>query len=170
MPTVQNRVPDSAAITENGEEPEDAASSRLGRQVKRHREMLAITCAVCLLAFLLREVPNGRVAVRGLPQFPVPQTCASRMWLGVRCPGCGLTRSIIHIAEGDWQSSWRAHRLGVLFAVVIAFQIPYRLYALKKPGRPLLSNFWLAAIGYALIATLVMNWLWDLAAGRLTSP
>ena len=78
------------------------------RRLKRHREVLAIACVVCLLAFLLHELPDGRVAVRGLPQFPLPQTCASRAWLGIRCPGCGLTRSIIHLAEGDWQASWRA--------------------------------------------------------------
>jgi Protein of unknown function (DUF2752) len=157
-------------MTEPGEEPEDDASSRADNRIRRHRQMLAIACATCLLAFLLHEVPSGRVAVRGLPQFPVPQTCASRAWLGLRCPGCGLTRSIIHLAEGDWQASWRAHRLGGLFAIVILFQIPYRLYALRFPRQPLLSNFWLTAFAYTLIATLVVNWLVDLAAGRLISP
>ena len=127
--------------------------------------------AVVLLAFLLHELPDGRVAVRGLPQFPLPQTCASRAWLGLRCPGCGLTRSIIHLAEGDWRASWHDHRLGGLLAIVIAFQIPYRLYALRRPGRPLLLDI-LADRDrlYALIALLVANWLLDVAAGRLSSP
>jgi hypothetical protein len=132
--------------------------------------MLVIACAVCSLAFLLQEVPNGRVAVRGLPQFPLPQTCALRAWLGLRCPGCGLTRSIIHLAEGEWSASWRAHRLGGLFAITILFQVPYRLYALRRPTHPLLPNFWLTALAYTLIASLVANWLVDLAAGRLISP
>jgi uncharacterized protein DUF2752 len=170
MPTLQNRVSTSAAMTEPGEGPEERPPSRPDRRLKRHREVLAIACAVCLLAFLLHELPDGRVAVRGLPQFPLPQTCALRAWLGIRCPGCGLTRSIIHLAEGDWQASWRAHRLGGLLAIVILFQVPYRLYALHRPGRPLLSNLWLTAFAYALIAALVANWLWDLAAGRLISP
>jgi hypothetical protein len=81
-----------------------------------------------------------------------------------------LTRSVIHLAEGDWQASWRAHRLGGLLAIAILFQVPYRLYALHRPGRPLFSNLWLTAFAYALIAALVANWLWDLAAGRLISP
>jgi hypothetical protein len=157
-------------IVEPAEELEDDPSFRPDHRLERHRNVLAIACGVCLLAFLLQEMPGGRVTLRGLPQFPLPQTCASRIWLGLRCPGCGLTRSIIHLAEGDWQASWRAHRLGGLFALVIAFQIPYRLYALRRPAQPLLPQFWLAAIGYALIVTLVMNWLWDLAAGRFVSP
>ena len=85
-------------------------------------------CAVWLLAFLLHELPDGRVALRGLPQFPLPQTCMSRALLGLRCPGCGLTRSIIHLAQGDWRESWHDHRLGGLLGIVIALQIPYRLY------------------------------------------
>ena len=57
-----------------------------------------------------------------------------------------------------------------LLAFVILFQVPYRLYALRRPGRPLLANAWLAAFAYALIATLIVNWLWDLASGRLIAP
>jgi hypothetical protein len=160
----------ATALVESGAKPHDDPFSRPDQEFKHHRNVLAIACGVCLLALLLQEVPGGRVALRGLPQFPLPQACASRIWLGLGCPGCGLTRSIIHLAQGDWQASWRAHRLGGLFALVIAFQIPYRLYALRRPALLPLSNFWLAAFGYALIVTLVMNWLWDLAAGRLTSP
>lgn len=129
-----------------------------------------ISSAVVLLAFSLRELPDGRVALRGLPQFPLPQVCASRALFGFRCPGCGLTRSIIHLAEGDWRASWHDHRLGSLLAIVIASQIPYRLYALRRPGRPLPSPFWLSAIGYSLVAMLMINWLFDVAAGRLRSP
>lgn len=135
-----------------------------------HRRVLGIACAVWLLAFLLYELPDGRVAIRGLPRVPLPQTCASRVWLGLKCPGCGLTRSIIHLAEGNWQASWHAHRLGGLLAIVIAFQVPYRLYALRRPARPLFSTFWLTAMGCTLVGILIVNWLFDVAAGRLSSP
>ncbi len=140
------------------------------RQVKRHREVLFVSCIVWLLAFLLHERSDGRVAVRGLPQFPLPQTCMSRAIFGLRCPGCGLTRSVIHLAEGDWRASWHDHRLGGLLAVVIALQIPYRLYALCRPGQPLLRASWQTAFGYALIVLLFGNWLLDVAAGRFQSP
>ena len=97
---------------------------------------------------LLQELPDGRVVVsRACRRFRLPQTCFSRSWLGVKCPGCGLTRSIIHLAEGDWQASWRDHRLGGLFAIVIALQIPYRLLALRGRTARCSSPRWQAVLG-----------------------
>jgi len=81
-----------------------------------------------------------------------------------------LTRSIIHLAEGDWRASWHDHRLGGLMAVVIALQVPYRLLALRRTGRPLIAPRWLAVISLALIALLVGNWLVDLVEGRVSTP
>jgi hypothetical protein len=81
-----------------------------------------------------------------------------------------LTRSIIHLAEGNWRASWHDHRLGGLMAIVIALQIPYRLLALRRPERPLFSIHWQTAMGYALIVLLLGNWVVDVAAGRLSSP
>jgi hypothetical protein len=137
---------------------EHVSSERL----TRHRQVLAIACAVSVLAFALQELPDGRVAIRGFPSIPLPQTCGSRTWLGITCPGCGLTRSIIHLAEGDWKASWSSHRLGSLMAVVIALQIPYRLVALRCTSRELIAPRWQSIFGYALIALLVGNWLVDL--------
>jgi hypothetical protein len=147
-------------------DPPDASS----RQVRRHREVLAVACAVGVLAVVLVENPEGRVSVRGFPQYPLPQTCAAQSLLGVKCPGCGLTRSIIHLAEGDWHASWRAHRLGGLMAAVIALQVPYRLLALRRPERPLIAPRWQAILGYALIVLLIGNWLVDVMAGQVVSP
>jgi DNA-directed RNA polymerase subunit RPC12/RpoP len=145
------------------------AENDYDKRVRRHRLVLAIACAVLVLAFVLRERPDGRVALRGLPGIPLPQACMSRTLLGLKCPGCGLTRSIIHLAEGDWQASWREHRLGGLMAVVIALQIPYRLLALRRPGRTLIGPSWQAVLGYALIALLLGNWLMELVSGRLNA-
>ena len=85
-----------------------------GHSVRRHRQVLAIACGVWVLAFALQVLPPGRVSLRGLPMIPLPQVCFSRTWLGLKCPGCGLTRSIIQLAQGNWQAScanigWRTH-------------------------------------------------------------
>ena len=148
---------------------EFSAENHTASRFRRHRDMLASACAVGLLAFALQELPDGRVSFRGLTPIPLPQTCFSRSWLGLKCPACGLTRSIIHLAEGDWEASWRSHRLGILMALVIAIQIPYRLLALRRLDRPLIAAHWQAVLAYALIALLLANWLVELAAGRLAS-
>ena len=129
-------------------------------RVRRHREVLVISMVVLMLAFALVEVPDGRVAVRGLTGSAAAELLP-RALLGINCPGCGLTRSFIHLAEGDWRASWRSHRLGGLMAAVMIFQIPYRLLALRRPGRPLIPARWQAVLGYALIALLIANWLVD---------
>jgi hypothetical protein len=116
-----------------------------------------------ILAFALQVLPDGRVGMRGFPQVPFPQVCASRAWLGVRCPACGLTRSIIQLAAGDWRASWQEHRLGGLVAVVIALQVPYRLLALRRPARPLIAPRWQAVAVCVFLALLVVNWLVNLA-------
>jgi Protein of unknown function (DUF2752) len=170
MPPLQNALSNSVAMSDRVETPDYSARCRANRQTKSHLIVLTIACAVWLLAFVLHELPDERVAVRGLPQIPLPQTCASRTLLGLRCPGCGLTRSIIHLAEGDWRASWHDHRLGGLFAIVIALQIPYRFYALCRPERPPLAIRWQIVLAYALVALLFGNWLLDVAAGRLSSP
>lgn len=139
------------------------------RITRHHRWPLAAAGAVCVLAFALEERPGGRVAVRGLDRLGLPPICAARAWLGVNCPGCGLTRSIIHLAAGDWRAAWQSHRLGWLAALCITFQIPYRLIALRRPDRPLLAARWQVALAYVLVALLIGNWVVDVVAGRVAS-
>lgn len=137
-----------------------------GAAVRRHRGVLAASLIVLASSFALVELPGGRVAVRGLTELPLPRTCATRTLFGLNCPGCGLTRSFIHLAEGDWAASWRCHRLGGLLAAVLVFQVPYRLLALRRPDHPLIPVHWQGRLGLALIALLLLNWLAEVVTGR----
>lgn len=145
------------------DEPSTKAN-QLRRARKRHVEVLGVSCCVALLAFALQVLPDQQhVALRGLARYPLPHVCASRTWLGMKCPGCGLTRSIIHFAHGDWRASLRTHRLGAALATFIACQIPYRVLALRRRDRPLLCRRacqWIAAVA---IGVLIGSWLFDLA-------
>ena len=142
--------------------PMSGVTDASANQLQHHRQILAIAVTLVVLAFLLVEVSDGRVAVRGLPQYPLPHGCVARSLLGLNCPGCGLTRSIIHLARGDWRASWNSHRLGGILAAVIVFQIPYRLIALSRPDCPTIPHRWLVLSGYLLIAMLIGNWLMNL--------
>jgi hypothetical protein len=107
--------------------------------------------------------------LRGMPELLLPQACFSRTWLGLKCPGCGMTRSLIHLAGGEWSESWRDHRLGGLIAFLIVLQVPYRLFALFQPDHTPIRPRWQVVLAYALIALLLGNWLVELAAGRVTA-
>lgn len=152
----------------DGATPAPSGPARASR-ARRHREVLALSIVVLVLAFAMVELPGGRVAVRGLTAYPLPPSCATRTLFGIKCPGCGLTRSFIHLAEGDWRASWRCHRLGWLLAAIAIFQVPYRFQALRRPGTRPIPPRWLAAAGGALIALLIANWLADVVTGRLAS-
>jgi Protein of unknown function (DUF2752) len=146
------------------ERPESDASRACS-----HRRVLAMSLVVVALAFGLVERPDGRVALRGLTGYPLPTACASRSLLGIRCPGCGLTRSFIHLSEGDWRASWRSHRLGGLLAAVVLWQIPCRLLALLRSSPPTIPACWRSAIVVAIVVLLIVNWLADVVTGRLVS-
>lgn len=129
---------------------------------RRHWEMLVIASLTVLLACLLQVRDDGRVAVSGLSGLPLPPLCLSYAWFGVKCPGCGLTRSIIYLAHGDWEASWRLHRLGAVLAIAIVMQLPYRIVALWRGGRPPLGTVVPTLFGRVLIVLLLGNWLLDL--------
>lgn len=125
----------------------------------RHIEMLVIAVLAIAGSFVLNVGPEDRVHVRCLPTSPIPKTCLTRDLFGVDCPGCGLTRSFIHLAHWDWKASWKMHRLGWLLFLATLLQVPYRAQALlsKKGG---VVPAWMAnQFGRALIVLLIVNWV-----------
>ena len=154
----------------NGTTPDSDPATRERQATaahRRHREVLVISAAVIVLAFLLEVHAGERVAFRFLPGWPLPETCPSRRLLHVNCPGCGLTRSFVYLAHGDWRASWNVNRVGIPLALVVVLQIPYRLWALCSPGaRPLGTSF-PKTVGYLLVTLLFVNWLANLIAGSI---
>jgi hypothetical protein len=126
--------------------------------------MLAVAGAVVILAFLLEVHSDQRVAFSLLPECPLPETCPSRSLFHTECPGCGLTRSFVHLAHGDWAASLKVNRVGWLLALAVVLQFPYRVVALRtQNGAPLGSSV-PKMFGWLLIFALVANWLVKIAA------
>lgn len=126
---------------------------------RRHWEMLAIALFVVIAAALLRVQDDGRVALAASPALRLPPLCGTQAMFGISCPACGLTRSVVRLAEGDVQRSLAAHRLGWLMAALILLQIPYRVVALRTRDLAPLGTRLPRVIGWALIAALIGNWL-----------
>jgi hypothetical protein len=87
----------------------------------RHREVQVAAAIVVVLAFLLQVRTDARVAFRGLANYPIPHSCPSYAWCNLKCPGCGLTRGIIHLARGDLAAAQAMHPLSAVMAAVIVF-------------------------------------------------
>lgn len=126
-----------------------------------HRQVLVTSIFIIVLAMVLQVRSDQRVFVFGAPALPVPETCGMQIVFGRPCPGCGLTRSFIHLAHGDWRSSLAIHRIGWLVALLVVCQIPYRLLALWKPELTV-GPIWTWIIGGAFAIALAANWVYNM--------
>lgn len=130
---------------------------------RRHWEMLAIAVCVVIGCLCFDVQGQERVGLRGIPAAVLPELCGSKAILGVPCPGCGLTRSFLYLAQGRLRDSWEMHRLGGLLAALVVLQIPYRIHALCRPQRNLLPRWLSRSIVSGLIVGLIANWICRLA-------
>lgn len=96
-------------------------------------------------------------------QMPLPELCLFRRNLGIDCPGCGLTRSFIAQAHGDFPRAWHFNPAGIFLFPFLAIQIPYQAAQLWRLGRGL-RPWNLGAVGYGVFGAffLVMLVQWGL--------
>jgi hypothetical protein len=130
----------------------------------RHRMMLAVACGTVFLALVLRVRSDQRVEFALWPGLPMPVTCWSRSLFGCKCPGCGLTRSLIYLAHGDWRASLAMHRLGIVMALSILAQFPYCAAGLFWKKDYPLGRVFASIFAWTLICLLIGNWLWEMIA------
>lgn len=126
--------------------------------------LLVGSVAVLALAASLEVEDGARVVVPHL-EFVLPEVCTFRRVLDFPCPGCGLTRSFISLAHGDFPSGVSYHPIGPLLFAIVMLQPPtrgIRLWQFHR-GRPLLSATWInillviAAVG--IMGTGLVRWL-----------
>lgn len=147
--------------TLEADEPSSVMSDRDTTHRRSHdMTMLCIAVAVLVLSFALQVRTDQRVELLGLSGFHAPEMCGSRLCLGIECPGCGLTRSFIRLANGDWSSAIALNRVAPLLALAVLAQIPYRLAMLLgwPPARRFAKSVWANAVGWVLIVALFGNW------------
>lgn len=120
--------------------------------------MLWLATSALFAAFTLEIRRDQLVEFRFLRGLPLPELCASRSLFKVECPGCGLTRSVVSLANGDWGQSTRYHRLGWLAAIGIVIQIPYRLATWRRPKIRDFIRPYVNPLGYALIIAFFFDW------------
>jgi hypothetical protein len=124
--------------------------------------MLAMACGIIVLSFVLVVRSDEHAACALLPGWPIPSTCPSQSIFGIDCPGCGLTRSFIFLAHGDWHNAFLRNRMGWLLAFAVLLQLPYRLIALRGPNRMPLGRRIPQLFGMVLIVGLIGNWAYKM--------
>jgi hypothetical protein len=140
-------------------EAREFRARRIARLRERHWTVLAIAVCVVVLALSLEVTDGQQVAINGWEGLPLPQLCSSQLFFGASCPGCGLTRSFVHLAHGRIAESIATHRVGWILALVVVLQIPYRILAIRQSPVGGLDSRWPGWVSTALIVLLIGNWI-----------
>ncbi len=125
--------------------------------------------AAALVAALVLVVLSAVLGVTRVPGGPeqvvagdstLPGVCVLRSWVGISCPGCGLTRSFISLGHLDWKSGFDHHPLGPVFFLFVLAQIPYRIAMLISPvarqRRP--ATIWTGRLVWGACGLLLATW------------
>lgn len=75
------------------------------------------------LAAILSVGPARHVYLPGV-SVPLPETCMMHARFGIDCPGCGLTRSFIHFANGRIFEGMSVNPAGIAIFLFVAAQVP----------------------------------------------
>jgi hypothetical protein len=124
---------------------------------------LAFTVALIAGAVLLRIDDDQRVrltGVRGM-SLVLPDTCLLKTRIGIHCPTCGVTRSMICLSHGRIRSAWNHNPAGLLvFAGILYFALrPIRETSISDErwsSIPWPLCWWAIAV----ISVLVVQWVW----------
>jgi hypothetical protein len=121
---------------------------------------LAASCVLVLAAVL--QVRGPETVVIPFVDVPLPGTCTYKKYVGMECPGCGLTRCFISLAHGRPVAAWNFNPAGILFFTIVAGQLPFRGLQIWRIRRGLgeipagrLAHY---LLGF-LIAALISQWL-----------
>jgi hypothetical protein len=94
------------------------AKLRIPERSRHHLAILISTLAILSLA----------------PMIPhVPHFCLMKKLLGIPCPGCGISHSVIAAFRFDLAGAWFANPAGIGVALLFSFQLIARPVAIAVP-------------------------------------
>ncbi len=124
---------------------------------KFHWVILLGATTVMVLAAIL-QVRGPETVVIPVIDYDLPGTCTYKKFVGVECPGCGLTRCFISLAHGRPVAAWFFNPAGILFFVIVAGQIPFRGIQIWRIRRRL-AEYQLGRFPHYLLGVLIVSLL-----------
>jgi hypothetical protein len=91
-----------------------------------------------------------------------PPFCPSALFLGVPCPGCGLTRATVAMLHGDFASALRLHPLSPVLVPLFGGALALVLFDyVRGPERPRAVPAWwtsrAATAGFSVLLALLLG-------------
>ena len=91
------------------------------RVPERSQHHLAILISTLVVFLLVPIIPH------------VPHFCLMKKLLGIPCPGCGISHSLMSVFRFDLAKAWLANPAGIGVALLFSFQIVARPVAIALP-------------------------------------
>jgi len=89
---------------------------------ERSQPHFAILLSTLVVLLLVPIVPH------------IPHFCLMKKALGIACPGCGISHSVMAAFRLDLAMAWRANPAGVGVALLFSFQLVARPIAIAVSG------------------------------------
>lgn len=145
-----------------------SAARMLELRRSEHRTIFWLALAMLVLAVVLQLDENG-VVYLPLLNLRMPGVCWFRNSLGIDCPGCGLTRSVISWVHLQPAAAWHFNPAGILIATLAIFSVPYSAIQLRRlsQGKP---SWWhppLIWFGLVIGLVLIGQWIYKLKFGEI---
>ena len=134
---------------------------------------LVASMVILVCSFMFEVAGDRRVVVRGWGA-QLPESCSMYARFGINCPGCGLTRSFVHMSAGEIGNALKVNPVGIVGYLFLVMQIPIAAALLLSPekrGR-WISRRWERTIVWAnqwalvwLMIALCAQWVFRLLLG-----
>lgn len=108
------------------------------------------------------------ILLQSLPYLPVQPFCLFKKVTGIPCPGCGCTRSLGFLMQGDWEHSWNYNPMVIILVVYFSVVYLLSLYDLiMKTGFSWrVTHFPIGKYGYILLIFLTLSlWIRNIICG-----
>jgi hypothetical protein len=110
---------------------------------------------------LLLAAPAGTWALARFDVLPHLSLCLFQRFTGRPCPGCGMTRAILRLSQGDVAGSLRVHPLGIALAAAYLAVLAGTAVGLVRGGDPVAGFLERRGVQFtiALVAAFVLVWV-----------
>jgi hypothetical protein len=165
---LQALMPDVAVVSEPSSEsslaerPPAASFATTARPDSMfHWLLLVVAVGVLCAASVLRVEGGDRVVLPVINQA-LPGVCTYKLWFGVSCPGCGLTRCFISLAHGEVLAAFRFNPAGILLFAFAVVQVPFRslqIWRIRRGAKEIRLRRLSAWVFWGLLVALLGQWL-----------
>ena len=117
--------------------------------------LAAFLCGVLAASLVVDFGPGGDLALAGRDLGP---GCLSRYLTGIECPFCGISHSLVALADGHLRASFAYHPLGPVAVVLFSAFILAVIATVRRQHGAVIESRAFSVLGSSLIVTSVVIW------------